>query len=224
MPEVASAPPIAPATVASATAAAMAPKRRLPDDPELGSAFDDAASSPCQARSPGDMIINLPGIRGASGSAVPGLAGSTLNGSAFGMLILGKSGFGASWSGAMVGDSTPISGAEAITGVSFASTELKASGAALRAPVSVLLCSACCSLTCKSPVKVDHLVTFIACEIVTGGRLTEILGTLRGRFRPRRGAGAAPARGPVHAALRYLIPLAAEASFARPYFPTNMTK
>src|SRR4051812_40711615 len=29
----------------------------------------------------------------------------------------------------------------------------------------------------KSPVKVDHLVTFIACEIVTDGGLTEILGT-----------------------------------------------
>ena len=82
MPEVASAPPIAPATVASATTAAMAPKRRLPDDPELGSAFDAAASSPRQARSPGDMIINLPGIRGTSGSALPavsGLTGSTLN-------------------------------------------------------------------------------------------------------------------------------------------------
>jgi hypothetical protein len=26
----------------------------------------------------------------------------------------------------------------------------------------------------KSPVKVDHLVTFIACEIVTGGGLTKI--------------------------------------------------
>src|ERR1700689_5349532 len=141
MPEVASAPPIAPATVASATTAAMAPKRRLPDDPELGSAFDAAASSPCQARSPGDIIINLPGIRGTSGSALPavsGLAGSTLNASAFGMLILGKSGFGASWSGAMVGDSTPVSRAEAITGVSFASTELEASGATLREPVSVL--------------------------------------------------------------------------------------
>jgi hypothetical protein len=38
------------------------------------------------------------------------------------------------------------------------------------------------------------LVTFIACEIVTGDGLTEILGTHRGRFQParrhRRGGGA----------------------------------
>ena len=32
----------------------------------------------------------------------------------------------------------------------------------------------------NSPVKVDHLVTFIACQFVTGSRLTEILGTLPG--------------------------------------------
>jgi hypothetical protein len=34
-----------------------------------------------------------------------------------------------------------------------------------------------------SPELIDHLVTFIACEIVTGRRLTEILGTCPGRFR-----------------------------------------
>jgi hypothetical protein len=51
-----------------------------------------------------------------------------------------------------------------------------------------------------SPELIDHLVTFIACEIVTGRRLTEILGTCPGRFRePHAG-------GPVqltHAALRH---------------------
>jgi hypothetical protein len=34
-------------------------------------------------------------------------------------------------------------------------------------PGSMLVCSGFCSLTVKSPVEVDHLVTFIACEIVT---------------------------------------------------------
>jgi hypothetical protein len=33
-----------------------------------------------------------------------------------------------------------------------------------------------------SPELVDHLVTFIACQIVTGRRLTEILGTHPARF------------------------------------------
>ena len=37
------------------------------------------------------------------------------------------------------------------------------------------------------------MVTFIACEIVTGGRLTEILGTHRGRFLPAGVAGVAAA-------------------------------
>jgi hypothetical protein len=39
-------------------------------------------------------------------------------------------------------------------------------------PVSPLVGSDCCSLTFNSPEWVDYLVTFIACEIVTGGRLT----------------------------------------------------
>jgi hypothetical protein len=33
-----------------------------------------------------------------------------------------------------------------------------------------------------SPELIDHLVTFIACQILTGGGLTEILGTHPTRF------------------------------------------
>jgi hypothetical protein len=47
------------------------------------------------------------------------------------------------------------------------------------------------------------LVTFIACEIVTGRRLTEILGSHPGRFCGRTAATARPAVSPrFHAALR----------------------
>jgi hypothetical protein len=35
-----------------------------------------------------------------------------------------------------------------------------------------------------SPELIDHLVTFIACQIVTGLGLTEILGTHQARFGP----------------------------------------
>jgi hypothetical protein len=35
-----------------------------------------------------------------------------------------------------------------------------------------------------SPELIDHLVTFIACQILTGGGLTEILGTRPARFWP----------------------------------------
>jgi hypothetical protein len=49
------------------------------------------------------------------------------------------------------------------------------------------------------------LVTFIACEIVTGGGLTEILGTHPGRFQPRRASPAWRRRlSPGHAAPRQL--------------------
>jgi CRP/FNR family transcriptional regulator, cyclic AMP receptor protein len=63
------------------------------------------------------------------------------------------------------------------------------------------------------------LVTFIACEFVTGRGLTKILGTRSGRGSPpsrQRGGGFDLA----HAALRYAR--GAEAPFARPDFPTNM--
>jgi hypothetical protein len=45
-----------------------------------------------------------------------------------------------------------------------------------------------------SPELIDHLVTFIACQILTGGGLTEILGTRPARFwaTKRRLAGPEP--------------------------------
>jgi hypothetical protein len=45
-----------------------------------------------------------------------------------------------------------------------------AADAAALLPVSPLAGWDCCSLTLDSPELVDHLVTFIACEIVTGCR------------------------------------------------------
>jgi hypothetical protein len=80
-----------------------------------------------------------------------------------------------------------------------------ATGPAPTDPVSPLIGSPCCSLTSKSPELVDHLVTFIACEIVTGRGLTEILGTL-------------PNCNLAHAALRQFR----TAPFAQNHFPTNM--
>ena len=88
--------------------------------------------------------------------------------------------------------SSESSCAEAATGSLCASDEWGTAGPALREPGSPLVCSAFVRSRSNSPVKVDHLVTFIACEIVTGGRLTEILGSRSGPvFSP---AGAAPAR------------------------------
>jgi hypothetical protein len=47
---------------------------------------------------------------------------------------------------------------------------------------------------------IDHLVTFIACQILTGGGLTEILGTHPARF---WGPECRPTRPIAHAALRH---------------------
>jgi hypothetical protein len=62
----------------------------------------------------------------------------------------------------------------------------------LTVPVSPLIGSDCCSLTFNSPEWVDLLVTFIACEIVTGWGLTEILGSHPGRFWGRNATAARP--------------------------------
>src|SRR5215207_8892434 len=70
-------------------------------------------------------------------------------------------------------------------------------------PVSPLTGSDCCSLTFNSPEWVDLLVTFIACEIVTGRGLTEILGSDPGRFCGRNTTLARPENATfVHIALR----------------------
>ena len=75
----------------------------------------------------------------------------------------------------------------------------------------------------NSPVKVDHLVTFIACEIVTGGGLTKILGTHPARFSLSSGeAGAAAAVRTRFMLLCGIAPARTDASFARPRFPINM--
>src|SRR6478735_5938373 len=127
-PAVASAPPSAPATVASATTAAIAAKRRLPEAGSVGaaSAFE-LALSPFHGRSPGDMITTVP-----DECDVAGLAASTLGASAFGASAFGASALRASalgavscCSGAIFGDSTS---AAAVAGV-------LAAGAAAPAPM-----------------------------------------------------------------------------------------
>src|ERR1700730_4927346 len=116
--------------------------------------------------------MSLPGMRGASA-----LGASTL-----GISALGPSALGASpCPGARSGDSI-VSDAEAAFGSLEASEEGGTAGPAPREPVSPLLGSACCSLTSILPVKVDYLVTYIAYELVTGGGLTKILGSHRGKF------------------------------------------
>jgi hypothetical protein len=59
---------------------------------------------------------------------------------------------------------------------SLAADISEAVGPVATEPVSPLVASDCCSLTFNSPEWVNLLVTFIACEIVTGRGLTEILG------------------------------------------------
>src|SRR6185437_7714098 len=68
-PAVATAPPIAPAAIASTATAAIAAKRRLPDPlPVFGlSSTSGATFSLVQPRSPGDIIISLPGTYGEFG-------------------------------------------------------------------------------------------------------------------------------------------------------------
>src|SRR5262249_41208383 len=173
MPMVANAPPAAPAIVASATTAAIAPRRRLPGPlpgPCSASAF--ASVSPRQERSPCARISILPAVPGALVLIDSTLGISDLVASTFGASILGASAFGASWSGAIAGESIlPLSGAAALVpalGVSWVCSDG--------------------SLTCNSPELIDHLVTFIPCQFLTGGGLTEILGISPGGFLDGHGA------------------------------------
>jgi len=162
-PAVASAPPSAPARTASATIAAMAESRRLPNmsGPARISACGPAAS-PSQARSGADTIMSLPGKRGASGLEASVLAASTLEASTLGASAsAAASTLGASILGASAPAPAPCpgtrSGAAAI-GWLCASDEGEVAGLASPQPDSALVCSACCSLTENSPGKVDHLV------------------------------------------------------------------
>ena len=68
------------------------------------------------------------------------------------------------------GDSTSTEAAS-VTGA-MAMDISGAAGPVPMVPVSPLVGSDCCSLTFNSPGWIDHLVTFIACEIVTGRGLT----------------------------------------------------
>src|SRR3981081_524032 len=87
------------------------------------------------------------------------------------------------------------------------------------APSSPLIGSDFCSLTSKSPIKVDHLVTFIACEFVTGrpGYENFRFAWLADRLRRLSGGGV---HRPTIAALRYAEP--PDPSIARADFRTNM--
>jgi hypothetical protein len=65
-----------------------------------------------------------------------------------GASTFGASATGASWSGAIGGDATTlISGAAAATGSLGVREDWESDGPALREPDSLLVCSACCSLT-----------------------------------------------------------------------------
>jgi hypothetical protein len=156
----------------------------VPDDVSPAASDFPPASSPFQARSPGDITNSLPGIGGGSVLVASTLVVSTPATSAFGsstlVVSLGMSGLGevACWSDAKWGDSVA---AVAVIG-SFGWDMSGAAGPVPMEPVSPLAGSECCSLTFNSPGWVDHLVTFIACEIVTGWGLTEILGSHPGRF------------------------------------------
>ena len=81
-------------------------------------------------------------------------------------------------SGAVFGDSTLMDCFAGCLGRHSARLGGRASGefgaagpAPTTSPRLSLIRSGCCSLTSKSPAKVDHLVTFIACEFVTAARL-----------------------------------------------------
>jgi CRP/FNR family transcriptional regulator, cyclic AMP receptor protein len=67
----------------------------------------------------------------------------------------------------------------------------------------------------NSPELIDHLVTFIACQILTGGGLTEILGTHPAGFWPPNAARPGPSH-PCCPAASLLVP------FAPVCFPINM--
>ena len=162
------------------------------------------ASLPFQARSPGDMIMTLPGVRGASAAGVSSLESQPWKFQPWARRLSAQPWTGRPWacppwassvppcSGTSFGDSTLADAStDAATGSPCTSDELEAADPAPTEPGSPLIGSACCSLTSKSPVKVDHLVTFIACEIVTGSGLTEILGSHPARFWPQSTGAAA---------------------------------
>ena len=178
-------------------------------DPALAGRSAFARRSPfasAPARSPGDMIITLPGKRGASGFTASILGASTLgprpSALPSGGIHLGSVHLGRPWRDASA-RSLPARARVAAPRppprplpAAFAQACRQRPARRQRVPVSPLAGSGCCSLTLNSPELIDHLVTFIACQIVTGGGLTEILGTHPGRFWAAN-VGAARSRSPM---------------------------
>lgn len=153
---VATAPPIAPATTASTATAAIAAKRRLPDPlPELGLASTSGAIfSSVQPRSPGDMIISLPGTYGEFGLSARTAEGWTpeawtSEAGTCGVRISGtftSDASPASWSGTRSGASVRIEGSSEVIGRSDEAPDVLGL-AGPEEPDSPLIGSAWCSLT-----------------------------------------------------------------------------
>src|SRR5579863_5285401 len=73
-----------------------------------------------------------------------------------------------------------VAAAEAVTGSLAGPAEWAAP--ALREPDSPPIGSGCWSLTVNSPLKIDHLVTFISCQILTWPRTYRKFRKWPGRF------------------------------------------
>ena len=192
-PAVARAPPSAPATAASATTAASADNRRLPNIP-CACPDSTSGSTPLrsQSRSPDDMIMILPGARGASALAHRALELRAFELQSPGCVYLGAR--------RVREPDRKISTSAAACGVCCAAiASLAASDEwerpARRRRIRFHRWSARPVVRSRSnsPARVHYLVTFIPCEIVTGGGLTKILGNDPAGF----------SCSPVHVALRH---------------------
>src|SRR6202035_2156513 len=87
-----------------------------------------------------------------------------------------------------------------------------------RQPDSPPIGSGCWSLTVNSPLKIDHLVTFISCQILTWPRAYRKFRKWRSRFRRLVSAENLPRNPREEPAPR------ASDRFAAPAFPTNMAQ
>jgi len=105
---------------------------------------------------------------GSSGATGPNMDGSDIEGS-------GMEGSDTGASAASL-----VSAAEAVTGSLDAPAEWETP--ALREPDSPPIGSGCWSLTVNSPLKIDHLVTFISCQILTWPRTYRKFRKWRVRF------------------------------------------
>src|SRR3984957_2531993 len=151
----------------------------------------------------------------ASGLGTSALASaftaSTFGPSAFGASAFGGSAFGSSGATGPNMDGSDmegsgVEGSDAVTGSLDVPAEWETP--ALREPDSPPIGSGCWSLTVNSPLKIDHLVTFISCQILTLPR------TYR-KF--RKWPGGSGEKSPSRNA-----PGQPGDRFAAPAFPTNM--